>query len=109
MKTNEARVAVHPHVIELVFAEFVATAPNQLWADSQTLPWAGSGVERVNRTLTEAMVKRYHNDNHGSLRVHRDAFNCAQGHNTLRGLTPCEATCRAGTAAPDRFTSALNT
>jgi len=109
VKTNEARVVVHPHVIELVFAEFVAAAPNQLWADSQSLPWAGSGVERVNRTLTEAIVKRYHNDNYGSLRVHCDTFNCAQGHNTLRGLTPCEATCRAGTAAPDRFTSALNT
>ena len=83
-------------------------------------PWTNGQVERMNRTLKEATVKRYHYDSHDQLRDHLaaflDAYNFARRLKTLRGLTPYEATCRAWADDPSRFrydpthlTSGLNT
>ena len=83
-------------------------------------PWTNGQVERMNRTLKEATVKRYHYGSHDQLREHLaaflDAYNFAPRLKTLRGLTPYEATCRAWADDPDRFrydpthlTSGLNT
>ena len=83
-------------------------------------PWTNGQVERMNRTLKEATVKRYHYDSHDQLRDHLaaflDAYNFARRLKTLRGLTPYEATYRARTDEPDQFrydpthlTSGLNT
>ena len=51
-------------------------------------------VERMNRTLKEATVKRYHYENHQQLREHlynfMNAYNFARRLKTLRGLTPYE-------------------
>ena len=77
-------------------------------------------VERMNRTLKEATVRRYHYQNHRQLEDHLaaflDAYNFAKRLKTLRGLTPYEALCKAWADEPDRFrldpihlTSGLNT
>ena len=50
-------------------------------------------VERLNRTLKEATVKRYHYESHDGLRTHLklclDAYNYARRLKALRGLSVC--------------------
>jgi transposase InsO family protein len=57
-------------------------------------PWTNGQVERMNRTLKEATIKRFHDDTHDQLRSHRAAFvaadNVARRLKTLKGLTPYE-------------------
>jgi hypothetical protein len=57
-------------------------------------PWTNGQVKRMNRTLKDATVKRYHYDSHEQLRTHLqlflDAYNHARRLKTLRGLTPYE-------------------
>jgi transposase InsO family protein len=89
------------------------TKPNHSWTNGQ--------VERMNRTLKEATVKRYHYDTDDQLRSQLAAFlgayNFAKRLKTLRGLTPYEAiVCKAWSDDPHRFridpihlTSGLNT
>lgn len=71
-------------------------------------PWTNGQVERMNRTVKEATVKRFHYDNHDQLRQHLAdfvaAYNFARRLKTLRGLTPYEAICKAWTDDPSRFT-----
>jgi transposase InsO family protein len=70
-------------------------------------PWTNGQVERMNRTLKEATVRRYHYDRHDQLRDHLSAFlaayNFARRLKTLRGLTPYEYICKCWTEDPDRF------
>ena len=70
-------------------------------------PWTNGQVERMNRTIKDATVRRYHYDNHGQLRVHLqlfvDASNYARRLKTLRGLTPYEFVCKTWTEQPHRF------
>ena len=70
-------------------------------------PWTNGQVERMNRTLKEATVKRYHYGSHAELREHLSAFVLAYNHakrlKTLRGLTPYEFVCREWQRAPDLF------
>jgi transposase InsO family protein len=70
-------------------------------------PWTNGQVERMNRTIKEATVKRYHYDSHDQLRSHVgdfvSAYNFARRLKTLRGLTPYEFICNAWTAEPERF------
>ncbi len=72
-------------------------------------PWTNGQVERMNRTIKEATVKRYHYETHDQLRQHLAdfvaAYNFARRLKTLRGLTPYEAICKAWTDDPDRFIS----
>lgn len=83
-------------------------------------PWTNGQVERMNRSLKEATVKRYHYETHRQLEDHLaaflDAYNFAKRLKTLRGLTPYEAICQAWADDPQRFrydpihlTSGLNT
>jgi transposase InsO family protein len=83
-------------------------------------PWTNGQVERMNRTLKEATVRRYHYATHQQLREHLvaflDAYNFAKRLKTLRGITPYERVCKAWADEPDRFrydpthlTSGLNT
>src|ERR1700729_4454969 len=64
-------------------------------------------VERMNRTIKDATVKRHHYDSHDQLRTHlRDfvsAYNFARRLKTLKGLTPYEFVCKAWTSQPQRF------
>jgi transposase InsO family protein len=70
-------------------------------------PWTNGQVERMNRTIKDATVKRYHYDGHDQLRAHLalfvDAYNHARRLKTLRGLTPYEFVCQAWAKEPERF------
>jgi transposase InsO family protein len=70
-------------------------------------PWTNGQVERMNRTLKEATVRRYHYETHDQLREHLvtflAAYNFAKRLKTLRGLTPYEFICKRWTENPDQF------
>nr|WP_281827609.1 IS481 family transposase [Jannaschia rubra] len=70
-------------------------------------PWTNGQVERMNRTIKEATVKRYHYGSHDQLRTHLAdfvaAYNFAKHLKTLRGLTPYEYVVKCWTEKPDRF------
>ena len=83
-------------------------------------PWTNGQVERMNRTLKDATVRRYHYATNQQLRQHLaaflDAYNFARRLKTLSGLTPYEHICKAWADQPYRFrydpahlTSGLNT
>ena len=70
-------------------------------------PWTNGQVERMNRTLKDATVRRYHYGTHEQLRSHLqlflDAYNYGRRLKTLRGLTPYEFVCKTWIEQPDRF------
>jgi transposase InsO family protein len=72
-------------------------------------PWTNGQVERMNRTLKDATVRRYHYGSHDELRRHLqlflDAYNHARRLKTLRGLTPYEFICKTWTEQPSSFIS----
>jgi transposase InsO family protein len=57
-------------------------------------PWTNGQVERMNKTLKDATVKRYYYNSHDQLREHLktfvSAYNFAKRLKTLKGLTPYE-------------------
>jgi transposase InsO family protein len=65
-------------------------------------------VERMNRTLKDATVKRYDYETYDELRTQLDhfvqAYNYARRLKCLKGLTPYEFICKAWTKEPARFT-----
>jgi transposase InsO family protein len=71
-------------------------------------PWTNGQVERMNRTLKDATVRRFHYDDHDQLRRHLsdfvDAYNFARRLRTLSGLTPYEFICKCWTNEPNLFT-----
>jgi transposase InsO family protein len=71
-------------------------------------PWTNGQVERMNRTIKEATVQRFHYDSHQQLAQHLDdfvnAYNFGRRLKTLKGLTPYEFICKAWTSQPKRFT-----
>jgi hypothetical protein len=64
-------------------------------------------VGRMNRTIREATVKRYHYDSRQPLESHlhdfMQAYNFARRLKTLNGLTPYEYLCKIWTREPARF------
>ena len=70
-------------------------------------PWTNGQVERMNRTIKEATVRRYHYEDRAQLEAHLaaflDAYNFAKRLKALHGLTPYEFVCRVWTKEPDRF------
>jgi len=60
-------------------------------------PWINNQVERINRTIKEATVKRYHYDSQAQLRSHLtdfvNAYNFAHILKPLSSLTSYEYTC----------------
>jgi transposase InsO family protein len=64
-------------------------------------PWTNGQVERVNRTIKDATVKRFHYDNNDQWRRHLDDFVAA--YNFARRLTPSEFICRTWAETPERF------
>ena len=71
-------------------------------------PWTNGQVERMNRTIKETTVKRFHYDDHDQLRNHLANFISAyifgRRLKTLKGLTPYEFICKQWTIEPERFT-----
>src|ERR1700726_1298521 len=70
-------------------------------------PWTNGQVERMNRTIKEATVNRYHYDSHEQLRAHLadfvTAYNFARRLKILNGLSPYEYICKTWTNEPRRF------
>jgi transposase InsO family protein len=70
-------------------------------------PPTNGQVEWMNRTITEATVKRFHYDDHAQLEKHlvdfMDAYNFRRRLKTLKGLTPYEFICKRWTLEPHRF------
>jgi transposase InsO family protein len=70
-------------------------------------PWTNGQVERMNRTIKDATVKRYFYETHDQLRTHLadfvTAYNFARRLKTLKGLTPYEYICKLWTKEPERF------
>ncbi len=70
--------------------------------------WTNGQVERMNRTIKEATVKRFHYDDHDRLRRHLAdfvlAYNFGRRLKTLKVLTPYEHICKCWTHEPERFT-----
>ena len=66
-------------------------------------------VARMNHTVKQATVKRYHNNNnnHDQLLRHLcdflNVYYCARRLKTLSGLTPKQYICKTWTSEPDRF------
>jgi transposase InsO family protein len=71
-------------------------------------PWTNGQIERMNRTIKEATVKRFYYTSHDELRSHLNhfvtAYNFARRLKTLKGLTSYEFICKAWTKEPERFT-----
>jgi transposase-like protein len=91
------------HAFELACArndiEHRLTKPNH--------PWTNGQVERMNRTIKEATVRRYYYESHDRLRAHLatflEAYNFARRLKTLIGLTPFEYICKLWTEQQQRF------
>ena len=70
-------------------------------------PWTNGQVERMNRTIKEATVRRYYYDCHDRLSAHLatflEAYNYAKRLKTLNGLTPFEHICKVWIEQPQRF------
>ena len=70
-------------------------------------PWTNGQVERMNRTIKDATVKRFHYESHDQLRQHLAdfvaAYNFGRRLKTLKGLTPYEFICKQWTSEPKRF------
>jgi transposase InsO family protein len=70
-------------------------------------PWTNSQVERMNRTLKDATVKKYHYQTHQHLKEHLYtflmAYNFAKRLKTLKGLTPSEYICQCWQKEPEHF------
>lgn len=69
--------------------------------------WTNGQVERMNKTLKEATVKKYYYKSHQQLKEHLYnfvmAYNYAKRLKTLKGLTPFEFICTQWTKSPDLF------
>ena len=89
------------------------TKRNHPWSheDRKTIRWIafpnGGQVERMNRTIKDATVRRFHYDSHDQLRTPLADFlaacNFARRLKTLGGLTPYEYICKIWASEPDRF------
>lgn len=70
-------------------------------------PWTNGQVERMNRTIKDATVRRHHYEGHEQLRVHLrtflDAYNFAKRLKMLKGLTVFEFIKQKWTSEPERF------
>ena len=70
-------------------------------------PWTNGQVERMNRTIKEATVQRWHYDSHDQLKQHLHAFlmpyNFARRLKALKGLTPYQYICGIWRRETGRF------
>jgi transposase InsO family protein len=70
-------------------------------------PWTNGQVERMNRTIKEATVKKYYYNSHAQLKEHLqnfiNAYNFAKRLKTLKGLTPHEYIIKCWQNEPKRF------
>jgi len=92
------------HSFDRIFREY--SVEHQLTKPAH--PWTNGQVERMNRTIKEATVQRFHYQNTDELSEHLlQAFLLAYNHakrlKTLRGLTPHEFVCAQWQKTPTIF------
>jgi transposase InsO family protein len=101
--------AQHPEGLDLIHAFDDACEQNRIEhrLTKPGHPWTNGQVERMNRTLKDATVKRYYYANHQSLKDHLynflNAYNFAKRLKTLQGLTPYEYIIKCWQKEPERF------
>lgn len=70
-------------------------------------PWTNGQVERMNRTIKDATIKRYYYDTHQQLKEHLynfiNAYNFAKRLKTLKGLSPYEFIIKSFQSEPEKF------
>lgn len=70
-------------------------------------PWTNGQVERMDRTIKDATVKRFYYESHDQFRQHLAdfvaAYNFARSLKTPKGLTPYEFICKTRASQPERF------
>ena len=70
-------------------------------------PWTNGQVERMNRTIKDATVERFHYESHDQLRTRladfMGAYSFARRLKTFGSLTPYEDIRKIWTSKPDRF------
>ena len=103
--TNRKRdIYAFPHIFDRVCHEY--GIDHRLTKTNH--PWTNGQVERMNRTLKEATVRKYYYETHDRLKGHLYAFlmayNFARRLKTLKGLTPYEYICQCWQKEPERFT-----
>jgi hypothetical protein len=89
----------HPYMVRdpwLAGSSIASRAQPPVKPLEKSIQWtdvpSGGQVERMNRTIKDATVKRFHYDSHDQLRTHLTdflaAYNFARRLKTLGGLTP---------------------
>lgn len=107
--TPDIKAAIEAGEIFLAHAFEYACAQNDIEhrLTKPRHPWTNGQVERMNRTLKEATVQRYHYQSHDQLKAHLQtflmAYNFARRLKTLKGLTPYEYVCKVWMTEPERF------
>ena len=103
--TNQAR---HKYAFHHIFDRVCDESGIEHRLTKINHPWTNGQVERMNRTIKDATVKRFHYDSHDQLRQHLkdfiDAYNFGRRLKTLKGLTPYDFICKQWTSEPERFT-----
>ena len=70
-------------------------------------PWTNGQVERMNRRLKDATIKKYHYKDHDRLKKHLNnfimAYNYAQPLGALKGLCPFEEILRYSRLQPEKY------
>ena len=70
-------------------------------------PWTNGQVERMNRTIKEATIKKYHYETHDKLKEHIqsfiDAYNFAKRLKAHKGLTIFDYINKCWQEEPERF------
>jgi hypothetical protein len=71
------------------------------------MEYGGGQVERMNRTIKDATVKRFHYQDHAQLQSHLNdfinAYNFGRRLKTLKGPTSFEFICKCWTSEPEQF------
>jgi hypothetical protein len=102
--TNRQR---DPYAFQPIFARVCQEHAIEHRLTKTNHPWTNGRVERMNRTLKAATVKKYHDQTHQHLKEHLYAFRMAhllaKRLKTLRGLTPYEYICQCWQKEPERF------
>lgn len=103
--TNHER---HVHACEHIFDQVCRDHEIENRLTKIKHPWTNGQVERMNSTIKDATVKRFHYDDHDQLRNYLEnfisAYNFGQKLKTFRSLTPYEFICKQWTTEPERFT-----